>query len=59
MVTPMDPFFCLKGGHMSRLQSLEQIESVVNLNHRAVLKALRDTAYSIAEIAARLGIHRT
>ena len=44
---------------MSQLQSLEQIESVVNLNHRAVLKALRDTAYSIAEIAARLGIHRT
>ena len=56
---PMDLFFCLKGGQMSRLQSLEQIENINNLNHRAVLKALRDTTYSIAEIAARLGINRT
>ena len=44
---------------MSQLQSLEQIENINNLSHRAVLKALRDTTYSIAEIAARLGIHRT
>ena len=59
MIPLMDPFFCLKGGHMSQLQSLEQIENINNLSHRAVLKALRDTTYSIAEIAARLGIHRS
>ena len=44
---------------MSLLQSPEQIESVDNLNHRAVLMALRDTNYNISEIAARLKIKRT
>ncbi|MCR5815009.1 MAG: hypothetical protein K6G15_11050 [Desulfovibrio sp.] len=42
---------------MPYLQSLDEIEDIENLTHRAVLQAVRDTTFNMAEIAKRLKIH--
>ena len=48
-----------EGAFMAYLQSLDEVESVENLTHRALLQAIRDTKYSVAEISCRLGIPRS
>ena len=42
---------------MPYLQTLDRLEDIENLTHRAVLQALRDTDFSMGEIAKRLKIH--
>ena len=42
---------------MPYLQSLDEIEDIENLTHRAVLQAVRDTTFNMAEIAKLLKIH--
>ncbi len=36
---------------MPYLQSLDEIEDIENVTHRAVLQAVRDTTFNMAEIA--------
>ena len=42
---------------MPYLQSLDEIEDIENLTHRAVLQAVRDATFNMAEIVKRLKIH--
>ncbi|MBR4742237.1 MAG: hypothetical protein IK079_05000 [Desulfovibrio sp.] len=42
---------------MPCLQTLDRLEDIENLTHRAVLQALRDTDFTMGEIAKRLKIH--
>lgn len=44
---------------MPRLNSIDELDSVQNLEHRAVLKALRDTGETVTEIARRFKISRS
>ena len=44
------------GVSMSELSSLSEIETVKNLKHQIILKAIRDTALPVSKIAKKLNI---
>ena len=44
---------------MSLLKKIDELENVENLTHRAVLKAIRDTSFSMKEIAFHMKLGRT
>ena len=57
----MDLFFFFAIGEvpMSLLKNIDELENVENLTHRAVLKAIRDTSFSMKEIAFHMKLGRT